>query len=249
MSELKIMTYNICKYNNDQGGIGFPESILDEKVSNLKRMFMEYAPDIIGLQEDRQYLDEKKTIPASAYLFAPVWNHRSGMDRETARSKYSAFESSLVQFTDEVGKANWRTYRRLVYNYHGKRLVFISCHPMPGKQYVNARMEEFTELFKDINNTKYDYCIVAGDFNTITDEDKVNLTNICNQNRFKMAIGSYLPWLVTCPGSVGTSQYHPYSLDNILVSGNMNIVQTKVLNEWHSRLYSDHVPVVATIRF
>ena len=249
MSELKIMTYNICKYNNDQGGTGFPESILAEKVSNLKRMFMEYAPDIIGLQEDRQYLDQKKTIPASAGLFDPVWNHRSGMDRETARSKFAAYESSLKYFSDEVGKANYRTYRRLIYSYHGKRLMFISCHPMYGKEYVNARQAEFEELFKDINSTKYDYCIITGDFNTIMDKDKENLLNICNQNGFKMAIGSYLPWLITCPGRVGTVADHKYSFDNILVSGNMNIVQTKVLIEWHSRLYSDHVPVVATIRF
>ena len=248
VNEIRVMSYNICKYNNDKGGTGFPKSIFAEKVSNLKQMFMEYAPDIIGLQEDRQYLDAEKTIPASAGLFDPVWNHRSGMDRETARSKFAAFESSFVQFTDKVGKANWRSYRRLIYSFYGKRLMFISCHPMPGKEYVQARIEEFEQIFKDINNTKYDYCIVTGDFNTVTDEDKVNLKNICDQNKFKMAIGSYLPWIVTCPGSVGGA-YHPYSLDNILVSKNMNIIQTKIVSEWHSRLYSDHIPVVSTIRF
>ena len=250
-NELDIMSYNVGFYHNGSGGPGFPADIYDEKVGNFKQMLMTYGPDIVGLQEDRQYLDEAQTIPASAGLFDPIWNQRNGQERETTRAKFGVMESELKYFSDTLGQQYGRTYRRIVYDYYTVRILFISAHPMYGKgdDYIGARLAEYQELFTDINNSVWDYCIVVGDFNTNSDTDRQNLTNQCSNNGFKMALGTYMPWIPTWVGPVGNPDPNPEPLDNILISGNMDFVKVQVLNDWYNRLYSDHLPIVARVRF
>ena len=70
---ISVMSYNICGYNFDLGPKGFPVSIRDEKVSQLKQMLMTYAPDFVGLQEDYKYIDTEGSEQARKAVFSPVW--------------------------------------------------------------------------------------------------------------------------------------------------------------------------------
>jgi len=239
---IRIMSYNVCHYNFDQGATGFPAAIINEKVMNLKEMLMETAPDLIGLQEDVQYCDTAQTKTSVDYLFNPVWTG-TGTGQSTIRYKpeYVRKTQKLVQFS------TGRVYRRAIFLVDGKRLLFISAHPTPfsGAENQAKRKAEYTQLFTDIKALRWDWCVVVGDMNTFDTADKENLKAICSENGFDMAIGTYLPWIPTCLGHDGKGTM---SFDNILVSGNITIQTTKALREWYGRLYSDHVPLIADLQ-
>lgn len=239
---MRVMSYNVCHYNFDQGDTGFPAAILNEKVMNLKEMLMETAPDLIGLQEDVQYCDTVQKKPSVDYLFKPVWIG-TGTGRCTLRYKpqYTRTGQKLVQFS------TGRVYRRAFFNVDGKRMLFISAHPTPfsGAENQAKRKAEYTQLFTDIKALKWTYCVIVGDMNTFDPEDKENLKAICQANGFDMAIGTYMPWITTCMGHDGTGHM---SYDNILYSSNITIQSVKALREWYDRLYSDHVPLIADLQ-
>jgi len=238
---MRVMSYNVCHYNFDQGNTGFPAAIFNEKVSNLKQMLMEYSPDIMGLQEDIEYCDTAKTKKTLDTLYKDRWTG-VGTGGCTIRCKPSIKRLSQKWVEFSTG----RYYRRGMYKVDGKRLLFISAHPTPfsGKENQAKRKTEYTELFDYIKSATWTYCIVVGDMNTFDPEDKANLKAICAENGFDMAIGTYLPWVPTCLGHDGKGTM---SFDNILVSSNITIQTTKALREWYSRLYSDHVPLIADL--
>jgi len=66
--KISVMSYNLGFFNM---GVyyGYPSDILDEKVTNLKKMLMKYAPDIVGLQEHVKYIDRDDTIEAYYYSY------------------------------------------------------------------------------------------------------------------------------------------------------------------------------------
>ncbi len=240
-TQIRVMTYNIGHYNMGLATHGYPEDKFDEKSTNLKEMYMEYAPDFIGIQEEEQYADNAKTKKASPFLYSPVWTFRSGYNCTTIRAKYK-----VVSNTYELSHySNGMTYRHGLFKIGDKRLLFISTHAVSKVGNNAARLIQYKELFEYINNTEWDWCIVTGDFNTTDEADKKNLKKLCEDNNFTMAIGQYLPWVDTYLGRAKESTHH--SFDNILVSPGCTIKSTKVLRSWWSKLYSDHVPVVADI--
>lgn len=239
---LTLMTYNVCHYNNDRGEHGFPPAIMDEKVSNLKELLMWYAPDLIGLQEDIEYIDRAGTIKTGGYLFAPVWNC-IGTAGVTIRDRIESISTSRKLVEMSTG----RFYRRCLYRTAYGNILFINAHPTPysGAGNVAKRLAEYTEIFDYTRKAKYDICVVCGDLNTEEEADKANLKRLCETNGFAMVIGTYLPWVKTCFGYDGKSNL---SYDNILVKG-ATIKRTQVLRDWYPLLYSDHVPVLAEISF
>lgn len=246
-NELTVMSYNICRYNFDQGGTGFPEDIMNEKIENLKKMFMKNAPDLIGIQEDTYYIDEEHTIESIPALFTPVWQP-TGSGWRTIRSKLTRVDGSAA-YADFDGNVNIG-YRRAVYYYEqSKKILFISLHAMYGNdaEADALRLGEYEQIFQHINDSadEWDYCIVTGDFNSVSQTSKDKLVELCNDNGFSMAIGSYMPWIFTHFNKQGVASD---SFDNILVSSNIDILTTEVLTDQYPLLYSDHVPVVARLR-
>ena len=240
MTELTVMTYNICHFNFDQGGRGFPKEVMNEKVNNLKEMFMEYHPDIIGIQEDAQYIDLDHTIKSPDYLYAPIWTFRSGYKACTIRSKLPYVGGHKLFYTsDGMG------HRKGVFRVDGKRLLFLSCHPIAHVGNSEKRLQAYKEIFETVKSVKWDWCVITGDFNTTEKVDKENLRKLCDANNFDMLYGgSYLPWINTYPGHKGTSKQ---SFDNVLISKGITFKSVKVLRNWYDKLYSDHVPIVADI--
>ena len=183
--------------------------------------------------------DKNKTLKSVDYLFKPIWQYSPGSSYTTIRSKLLTVKDSYKLIYLSTGRCFRRT---LVYTGNGKKLLFISAHPMYGTANVEQRKKEYNELFQHIKTSQWDYCIVTGDFNSCTDTDKANLKNICSLNQFSMAIGDYMPWITTCMGHDGKLNE---SLDNILFSKNVRMNRLIVLRNWYPMLYSDHVPVVS----
>ena len=241
MSKIRIMSYNVGHYNMGLSTVGFPKEIFNEKVINFKEMLMEYAPDIIGLQEDSVYIDQDKTLKSNAYLFEPLWRHRPSNNGSNIRAKFPAYTNTteLIKFSSS------RNYKKTILKVFGKRLLVISAHPTAHEGNSAIRKQDYLELFECAKSETWDWCIMTGDFNTLEKADKANLKAICAENEFSMAVGTYLPWVDTFLGRTEKSKHH--SFDNILCSKNITIKSTMILRDWWGRLYSDHVPIVADV--
>lgn len=240
-ARIRVMSYNIGHYNMGLSPFGYPPDVMDDKVTNLKEMLMEYGPDIIGLQEDSEYADQAKTKKSSKYLYSPVWRYRPSNGGSNIRAKYAAYAG-----TGELCKfSSGRNYKKAVLKVNGKRLLMISAHPTAHEGNSEIRKQEYTELFDAVHRETWDWCVIAGDFNTLEKADKANLKALCSENSFDMAIGSYLPWVTTFLGRTAKAKHH--SFDNILTSPGVTILTVRVLRDWWDRLYSDHVPVVCTM--
>ena len=243
MSEITVMTYNICHYDKLTRTFGFPENIYEEKYWNFKELLMEFAPDFVGIQEEYQFLDAAHTRNAASALYGSIWSFHSGAEACTIRSKYPCISGTYERPAFSTGS----TWRRGMFTVDKKKLLFISVHPIARATAERRAMreKEYNELFNYIKSAKWDYCIVTGDFNTTYKADKTQLQTLCKENGFSMAIGGCLPWVNTFLGATGTEK--PHSFDNILTSKNITIKKVKVLRDWYDRLYSDHVPVVADL--
>lgn len=240
MSLLKVMSYNVGHYNMGLSATGFPASVMNEKLASLKELLIAEHPDFIGLQEDAKWIDAAHTVTSSASLFDPYWRFRPEGNGSTVRARQNCISGSNGK---ELFKSG-RHFRKAAFQMEGKTVLFISCHPTAHVGNSAVRKQEYEQLFSYVNDMQWDICIITGDFNTTEQDDKNNLRTACDENGFDMAIGTYLPWVSTYLGKDGTARQ---SFDNILVGGKVKILSVRILRDWYSRLYSDHVPVCAEI--
>ena len=236
-----VMSYNIGHYNMGLSQTGYPPEVMDEKVAVLKELYMQFAPDLIGTQEDATYADRAKTIKSNDYLYDPYWRYRPSGSGCNIRARYAAVSGTGGTITFSTG----RTCKKIVLRVDGKRLLALSAHPTAHVGFSREREIEYREMFEAVNREEWDWCVITGDFNTTEEVDKLHLQEQCAANGFGMAIGSYLPWVDTYLGKKEGARRH--SFDNVLVSGKCAIRRVQVLRDWWERLYSDHVPVLCEI--
>ena len=110
MSIIRIMSYNVGHYNMGLSQVGFPKDIIGEKTANFKEMLMQYAPDIIGLQEDSIYADQEKVIKSESYLYDPIWRYRPSNSGSNIRSKFPAYSNTAALAKFSSG----RNYKKAV---------------------------------------------------------------------------------------------------------------------------------------
>ena len=236
---IRAMSYNIGHYNMGRSLHGYPPDVMDEKVAGYKELIMQYAPEIIGVQEDNTYCDQEGTMKAQE-LYKPVYRYRVGGAGSTIKTMYP-----VIRGTAESGKlGTGACYRRGVWKAGDRRVMVISLHASAHAGNTEKRRRDYADVFAMAAKEEWDACVICGDFNTLEDADKRSLTEMCGKNGFGMAIGSYLPWVDTYLGRAEGATRH--SFDNVLVSGG-SIRRVQVLRDWWGRLYSDHVPVLCEI--
>jgi endonuclease/exonuclease/phosphatase family metal-dependent hydrolase len=246
-AKIRVMSYNICHFNNDTSTY-----ISAEKLGNLHKMFMEVNADFICLQEDDRHIDSAETKLSKSYLYYPVYpisvvddvypdNDMAGVN---IRSKQGFVSRDSLEFSN----TNHRALRYGVYEIDGKTLLLISAHPGLTEE---ERAEEYEKLFKWINGEitlnryytstpvsvpTFTHCVIGMDANSATAEDRANLSAEAEETGYIMANGGVLGW-------INTSLRSNLPLDNIIVSPNVIINNIQVLSGWYDLLYSDHVPV------
>lgn len=237
---ITAMTYNIGHYNMGLSKHGYPPELMDSKVAGYKELIMQFAPEIIGVQEDNTYCDQAQTIKAQNYLYKPVYRYRVGGAGSTIKTMFP-----VISGTAESGKlATGASYKRGVWRVEDRRVMVISVHATAHAGNSQKRKQDYQDTFAMAAIEDWDTCVICGDFNTLEDADKDNLTELCDAHGFQMAIGTYLPWVDTFIGRQAGQLRH--SFDNVLVSGG-SIKRVQVLRDWWERLYSDHVPVICEI--
>lgn len=255
--KIRVMSYNICQFNNDSSVY-----ISDSKLLNLRKMFYQANADILMLQEDREYIDSGNTKASMNYMYLPVYPTTIGAGGANIRSKMSLTNGGTV-FYNTTG----RVLRYAVHTIGSKVILVVSTHPIwkyngnegDSAESIAARKTEYEELFKwvagaitlkngsnvDVTVPAHTHCIIGMDGNSATATDKTNLLNEASTVRdgvyFVAGNGGAIGWYITEMRSAGSA------IDNIFVSNNIIINSIESWNDWYSKLYSDHVPVVADL--
>lgn len=250
-----FLSYNVAHYNNDTNIY-----MDNEKRHNFKEMLSTIHPDFICLQESEAYIDgsngSKNTMQ---YLFQPVFPYTIGTGSTQILSKINF--TSAGQVKDGMG----RILRYGIYTINNKKMLICSIHtisrhnnditiPVDSAESIADRKTEYQDIIRWANHAKqlpdyysdtltsspaWDYCIICGDFNSITDADKTNLLTEVNQYSMYHANGGWLDWLETNRNKSGDIRY---SVDNVICSPNIIINSITAHSNMYLDLYSDHYP-------
>ena len=269
-TRMKIMSYNVAKYNNDTSTY-----MPYDKLINFRNMLNDTLPDVIGIQEGRECIDADSLKNTMEYLYKPMLSYNRGTGAMQLLTKYSPTDGGLVRLTDnQLVNRDFRWQTMTVGN---KVLLLCSAHPVSrhngsmqtpqaeidAPESIADRLTEYTNILKWVHQEidlayytadgydpskrlycpSWDYCIICGDFNSVTEEDQDNLATLTAARSFTMANGGRLGWLWTCKAVDGSL----YAADNILCSQNVIINSFNVYQGLHDSLYSDHVPVMADV--
>lgn len=249
--DLTVMSYNVANYNNDTSTY-----ISDAQIVAFKKLLSSTRPDIIGLQENAEYLDSASTKASHTYLFTPVFPHMYGPNSSSIASKITGHDVDILTFS------NGRATRVIYFTINNKTLLFVSAHPVANQngtgiasaETIAARSTQYDELMKwvhqeitlnrygtttPISCQNWDWCIIAGDMNSITATDRTNLADYVEARGFTMANGGWLGWIKT--------EKTGYAIDNIICSPDVIINSVEVLEALAGDLYSDHYPVVSHV--
>ena len=269
-TRMRIMSYNVAKYNNDTSTY-----MPYDKLINFRNMLNDTMPDVIGIQEGREYIDADSVKNTMEYLYKPMLSYNRGTGGMQILTKYSPTDGGLVRLTDnQLVNRDFRWQTMTVGN---KVLLLCSAHPVSrhngsmqtppaeidAPESIADRLTEYTNILKWVHQEidlayytadgydpskrlycpNWDYCVICGDFNSVTEEDQDNLAALTAERNFTMTNGGRLGWLWTCKAVDGSL----YAADNILCSQNVIINSFNVYQGLHDSLYSDHVPVMADV--
>lgn len=251
---LRVMQYNISGYRHDSS-VYLP----DEKLYNLKKLLRTVNPDVIGLQEEQQYIDLAETKSSDAYVWFPQYPIAAGVGDVVIRSKRQMHDMGVV-----VTSTN-KSIRYGVLTV-GSHNVLILSHHCPWAYNGNAgesaasiaaRNTQFIEAFRWANGQitlndfhsgspveapEHSHVVVMFDANCTTAADKTNLQTAASTYGYTLANGGEMGWIYSCEDSSGL-----YSIDIVAVSENIIINGLDVLENWYPALYSDHFPVIADL--
>lgn len=248
---ISILSYNVANYDNDT-----MKYISEDKMFNFKSLINHLNTDFICIQEDNEYVDEGKKCNSFDILFSSKYMYKVGKNGTTIMSKFKQETDNVLLYS------NGRILRYALYYVDENAVIVVSTHMIANyentgfesEKSIRARQIQYDEMMKWVSGEislmgyltsipvycpDWDYCIICGDFNSITDEDKNNLKTIVSDRGYCMLNGGEKEWFSTC--------YQGHDIDNIIVSPNIKIIDSVVYDSWYTDLYSDHYPLYALI--
>lgn len=233
-TKVKVMSYNVAQFDNDT-----TTDISDAQLVRMKQMLMSEDCDVLGFQECPGVVDTNGSSAkgVNANLFYPNYPYTYIQDVSII-SRTPLSDRSVGTLT------SGRKWSHAIVSVGGKNVSVYCVHPYPGTEEarVSLRYQDWSEFANIINADQSDYIVCLGDFNT---NSMVNGELDVFESTFAgwiMANGGYIGWYET------TGRYSPnIPTDNILVNQNVAMTCMRPLTEWYDLLYSDHVPLVATL--
>jgi hypothetical protein len=209
----------------------------EESAKEWSRLAADWQQDVFF------YEDVGKGAPGNVSM--PKFDISAAVKRQPETAEVVALSRSV-----EIGRKIQKTPRyrvlRLIYDLEGKKLAVYGVHlvaeghirgPKPAKGEMSPsqklRQLQFKELIEDAR--RFDYAILAGDFNA----QKSWEYGIFAESGFSVA---------NCSVQFGTrATLRRIPADNIIVSPGLSFADFKVPDGYN--LNTDHLPLVATVRF
>lgn len=271
---INVCTFNVARYRHSN------KDYLSEKpdfMMCLRRYIMNGGIDILFVQEHLDYIDESETKPSFDWLYKAFFNADPVNSGTYASEAHKKIFTTLPISTDgtveyvecyaqpEIAGIYSKAYFVWVLQeLQGVgTLLLIDVHNFASAQANSANTwkplesrKKYLEALATFLATKtYDYCIIAGDFNSGNDEglnssgkkvpcdtpeDFEAILNFCSDNNMHPVNGGEIGWFKTST---------QLAYDNILVTNNIRIEKIESDNETRKELYSDHSPILAKLTF
>ena len=249
--KIKILSYNIGKFNYGNITPQMSEELYQAKINNYREFFINSKFDFAGIEEFKEYMDEAHLHKSDEVLFDYVFPGSKQVYVEQAlKSIYdrvNGYFGTFASFTYPAQKGN---YVVGVFDVHGKRIAILATAFTSDRsnEAIIARQELFTRCVTTMNNIGADYSFITGDFNTDGNDD--DITSYDEGNSFTEHVRSlgydccnnaFLGNITTAPETP-----MPLSCDNICWKNNGKVVYQgfKALSDAYELLSSDHYPVV-----
>ena len=236
---LNVCSFNIGLYN--YGESGYEGTDLTEKI-NAHREFLANNFDVLGLQENRTYMDLANTVSADEQLLAyPFKYNYRGNFYLTISSKYPMYNKSTGYFTEVL--SNQRGWMRCDIYPNGRKITLFNSHPEWKPEATETRKAQFEEIISILENEER--VIMFGDWNVAD----VSEFDVFKDAGYTLMNGGYLPFKRTYnydqnyTDTADTTQDRFF--DNIIVKGDIKGFR-KVWNVF-DELLSDHLPISADI--
>lgn len=237
---LRVGTFNIenenVPYNIGTKGL--------EKINKLKYIYNKLKCNILGLNEvfESFLFPIKNLYETDFYKFNSFGstfenilpNANAGnltiSNIDNSSNTSALYENQYTQSIDRYG------YLKSVFSYNNKIISFYCTHFCP---YDNVVLQnQITELYNIIQQDENPYKIIVGDFNLdLLNNSNQYLSSFLNAGFKQVNGGKY----VTYPSN-------GLSIDEILVSSNINIINSNVFTIQDIFNLSDHLPVWAELR-
>lgn len=236
-NHIRVMQYNVGRWNYGNSTYGLPTSTYGEKVANMKNFFWEHDIDLLCMEEYYHYLDQSKTKDTNTTLFNKV----ELSNANDSNNGWSSIKSSYTLTGSTSGTYQSREYRYSKINipaYDGKpaKTVGVLCVHLSNNTSTHAA--EMQQMINILANDEY--AIMCGDFN-FTNEMRDQMYGIAVNAGYKLVNGGAIDWTPTWPAD-DPSWY----IDNILVKGNIEIKNAGVQYVYDD-MCSDHLPLVADL--
>lgn len=236
---LKVATFNIENENTPLkiGVNGIKKS------TKLQNIFNKIGATILGVNE----IFDGTLYPASEFLtteflknirIVKTWENITPMMNygEGILSSLNPLSSTSIIYNSYTAPEH-QGYVKNVYSYNEKTISFYCTHLCYNND--GTLRNQITELFNAVSADTSTYKIIVGDFNFDLSESSDYLAAFLNAG-YKLVNGG---------------QYKTYDdernigIDEIMVSGNINIVSSGAGNSEYIENLSDHFPIWATLSF
>ena len=235
---LRIMQHNIgdFRYGRNPGDYDMTDAECQKKLENYKRFFGDVKPDILGLQEYVKFMAENETHPSAKELFDPIFAH-SSIDRELVLKQPAIWTNvkCLTAGTRTISVTSGSTYDKVyaeaILDITPSGVIVISCALKPDLDGQAKREAELTALMDHYATA--DNVIICIDMNARSSDDMEALLEIADAHHYVYANNGYWGSHNTYMNPINQSTPNTYyrSIDNILVKGNVKMIDAKVLFE------------------
>ena len=266
--KVRIMQYNVGKFNYGSQTPGIPSEMYAEKVQAYKEFLCKYHPDIIGIQEFVQYIDADQTQLTNDVLFNQLYPYADNVFawERAIKSKYplKAIHTITLTYVDPDDQDETVRYAACVFAkvYVDGKIVDVITTALPSYANVrdyNARATLFPQvlaLMDNVNASEYgnsDYKFIVLDMNNGGNGNDVSATQegeellqIAKDAGWNFANGGYLPFKKTYLDP----EHRPdlfLPIDNVVYKDNGKVIfnNFQVLYDDYENLTSDHVPTYA----
>lgn len=241
---IRVMQYNIGRFDYGEHNEGLTEEEYEEKLPNYKRFFADYQPMILGLEEWEPYMDAAHLHDSDQVLFDPLFPYSKHNDHTAIKAAYPILAYSTGVLTPELESSYRVPYTMAVFMINGKKVGMISSAlkmgPKSGDTPEDVIPIRAAQLAYEMQLLAgYDYAIICNDLNCQTVSERDDMKTQIAAAGFTIANGGYFPDEKTY-----ASQITDYYIDNILTKG-LTLRNFTVLADAYSDLSSDHYPVFA----
>lgn len=253
MNSFKIMSLNLLT-----SGANIPGNPpFNIRITAIKSMLEEYAPDIIGVQELTDSMFPYLKDILNKYAIFGESRHSLLSDEYSSilfnKDKYELIEGKTLWLSDTVTKKGSKyllsqfprivTYVYLKDKLTNKTFTVFNTHLDANFPFI--RTKQAIILSKIIHKYQQgDFTLLCGDFNCTRLSPALRLLSKRLKDLSYDEMGS------TLRGNVGSLLYKHLPIDHIFISDNLSIDEVNKITSSYNTIYpTDHYPVIANVYY